>query len=332
MLKQSIALDERRFDGLDPSDSHVRHSIQPPQGRAMCSDVAFHLRQLAVSILIDPSEARRVRQFIELEWPHFGDTTFTLSEMLMASVLVDVLLETDEVPAAITLVGRLIAGSTDRNGGGLVTARAQAALAVSSVRISPTRAALEHMMELVSHLEVQAIDNSGDLLERARVALLIGQSWSLALRFDVAAAWLQSGARLFERCGQPDWATKMREEASSFDAHQSLSLHHGSFSTGARLGIGAAMTDADPIPRRQFVVAVLERPHTQQPQDWSVGLTPAERRVAMLIGGGRSNREAASELFVSVKTVESHLQAVFRKLGLHRRTELAHLVGRAGWS
>jgi DNA-binding CsgD family transcriptional regulator len=55
-------------------------------------------------------------------------------------------------------------------------------------------------------------------------------------------------------------------------------------------------------------------------------LSPAELRVAMAVGGGLSNREAAQQLFVSVKTVEFHLQAIYRKLNLRSRTELALAV------
>lgn len=52
-------------------------------------------------------------------------------------------------------------------------------------------------------------------------------------------------------------------------------------------------------------------------------LTKAELRVAVAVSAGRSNREAAETLSLSVRTVESHLLSVFRKLGVRNRTELA---------
>jgi DNA-binding NarL/FixJ family response regulator len=52
-------------------------------------------------------------------------------------------------------------------------------------------------------------------------------------------------------------------------------------------------------------------------------LTPAERRVARVVAGGATNREAAARLFVTVRTVEVHLTNVYRKLGIRSRTELA---------
>ncbi len=52
-------------------------------------------------------------------------------------------------------------------------------------------------------------------------------------------------------------------------------------------------------------------------------LTAVEIRVARLVGGGATNREVAAALFISVRTVESHLGRIYRKLGLRSRTELS---------
>ena len=58
-------------------------------------------------------------------------------------------------------------------------------------------------------------------------------------------------------------------------------------------------------------------------------LTKAERRVAESVAAGRTNREVAEHLFVSVKTVDFHLQSIYRKLALRSRTELAVLMAGA---
>jgi DNA-binding CsgD family transcriptional regulator len=52
-------------------------------------------------------------------------------------------------------------------------------------------------------------------------------------------------------------------------------------------------------------------------------LTAAERRVADLIAAGATNRDAAAALFVSVRTVETHVASIYRKLGVRTRAELA---------
>jgi DNA-binding CsgD family transcriptional regulator len=52
-------------------------------------------------------------------------------------------------------------------------------------------------------------------------------------------------------------------------------------------------------------------------------LTASERRVAELAALGWTNRQIADELALSVRTVESHLAAVFRKLEVERRSQLS---------
>jgi DNA-binding CsgD family transcriptional regulator len=61
------------------------------------------------------------------------------------------------------------------------------------------------------------------------------------------------------------------------------------------------------------------------------GLTATEQRVADLIASGATNRDAAATLFVSVRTVESHVASIYRKLGVRTRGELARkLSGTSG--
>jgi DNA-binding CsgD family transcriptional regulator len=52
------------------------------------------------------------------------------------------------------------------------------------------------------------------------------------------------------------------------------------------------------------------------------GLTGAEQRVADQLAAGATNREAAAALFVSVRTVETHVASIYRKLGVRTRSEL----------
>ncbi len=52
-------------------------------------------------------------------------------------------------------------------------------------------------------------------------------------------------------------------------------------------------------------------------------LTPSELRVARMAAAGMTNREIAQSLFVTAKTVETHLRHVYPKLDVAKRTELA---------
>jgi DNA-binding CsgD family transcriptional regulator len=49
--------------------------------------------------------------------------------------------------------------------------------------------------------------------------------------------------------------------------------------------------------------------------------------VARLVATGKTNREVAGELYVTVKTVEFHLHGVFAKLGIGSRHQIAERLG-----
>ena len=55
-------------------------------------------------------------------------------------------------------------------------------------------------------------------------------------------------------------------------------------------------------------------------------LSPREREVAELAATGRTNKEIGAELFLSVSTVEKHLRAVARKLGVRSRAAITRWV------
>jgi DNA-binding NarL/FixJ family response regulator len=56
--------------------------------------------------------------------------------------------------------------------------------------------------------------------------------------------------------------------------------------------------------------------------EWSKVLSPRERAVALLIGGGLSNKEAARELGLRLGTVKIHVHNIFQKLGVNSRRHL----------
>jgi DNA-binding CsgD family transcriptional regulator len=61
------------------------------------------------------------------------------------------------------------------------------------------------------------------------------------------------------------------------------------------------------------------------PRAGGLDLTTAERQVASLVAAGRTNREVAAELYMGLRTVETHLSAVYRKLGVRSRSELTRI-------
>ena len=73
--------------------------------------------------------------------------------------------------------------------------------------------------------------------------------------------------------------------------------------------------------RRELVATGL-RPR-QAALEGAAALTPRQRQICELAAAGKGNRAIAQELFLSIKTVETHLAAGYRKLGVSTRAELA---------
>jgi DNA-binding CsgD family transcriptional regulator len=76
---------------------------------------------------------------------------------------------------------------------------------------------------------------------------------------------------------------------------------------------------------RAELAAIGVRPRTAE-HDGAASLTPSERRVAELAAEGDTNREIAQILFVTEKTVETHLGRAFRKLNITSRRQLPDVL------
>ncbi len=80
---------------------------------------------------------------------------------------------------------------------------------------------------------------------------------------------------------------------------------------------------------RERLVATGARPRRASARG-SDALTPRERRIAQMAAGGLGNREIAEALFITTKTVETHLGRAYRKLEVAGRTGLADALADDG--
>lgn len=172
---------------------------------------------------------------------------------------------------------------------------------------------------------------------------LIGEELGLADRFGApraigvarrAQALLETGpaveeglrtaANLFSGCGaQVELAYALVELGGA--------IRRSGRPTRARDTLREALAVAEDIGARR--VARLAREELQRAggratvrRDGDDELTPSERRVAELAAQGRTNREIANELFVTVKAVEWHLGNSYRKLDIRGRGALAQAL------
>ncbi len=78
----------------------------------------------------------------------------------------------------------------------------------------------------------------------------------------------------------------------------------------------------DAAPFLRVVDIELGAEPNQSPSVAGSPLTPRQRMVAQAVIAGKSNREIASELYVSIKTVEFHINQILTRLGVDSRTDI----------
>ncbi|TAJ46171.1 MAG: LuxR family transcriptional regulator [Herbiconiux sp.] len=180
---------------------------------------------------------------------------------------------------------------------------------------------------------IGAIDALAPLVDGCCVSVLVRQAGALA-RYEML-----TGERDATSSAPP--GTREVELAAEFDeiGNDSVALDmHGvaaeCYSIAARLhlAIGSDARAAASSSRRG--VAQREICGTTIFGRWEQvagpDLSEREREIAALALDGLSNREIAERLVLSVRTVETHLLRVFRKLGVRRRSELGAALSGAG--
>ena len=116
------------------------------------------------------------------------------------------------------------------------------------------------------------------------------------------------------------YGSSLRRRGRRSDARVHLTAAHRRFTAAGALGW------AEQARRELVAVGAAPRPSAPSP----VGaLTPQEQQIAALAATGASTREIASTLFLSPKTIETHLTRIYRKVGVRSKSELAHRMSSA---
>ncbi|HEY2285890.1 MAG TPA: LuxR family transcriptional regulator [Streptosporangiaceae bacterium] len=183
-------------------------------------------------------------------------------------------------------------------------------------RLADARAFLDHLDDLVAssgRRSAAAVAVTG----RALVQAASGQLPPAQVAVEQALRWYETAPFRFDRArtlliaGQIHRRAKAKRRAAD-----ALAEAHREF---AAFGAAAWTRQA---------AAELARVNLRPAATGE--LTETERRVAELAAAGLTNREAAQQLFLAVKTVEANLARAYRKLGITSRAELGARMGRPG--
>jgi predicted ATPase/DNA-binding CsgD family transcriptional regulator len=174
----------------------------------------------------------------------------------------------------------------------------------------------------------------GDLTA-ARTALREGLSASVAIgdRFIIPIG-LTGFAGLAAKTGRPGMALRLAGAAEAYrDTYESIlpeaiRAYLEGWLASALTTAGAAAPRLIAQGRQMTVTAALELALADDPGEARrpgprQALTRRETEVAMLAARGLTNRDIAARLYLSVRTVEVHIDHILTKLGFRTRTQLA---------
>jgi DNA-binding CsgD family transcriptional regulator len=145
-----------------------------------------------------------------------------------------------------------------------------------------------------------------------------------AERWAAAADLWTAARRPYERA----WA-RLREADALFaarDRDAARTALHDIAADADALGARPLRAAAEDLAARARVAAAPTRRHRPDPTE----LTDREREVLRLLAEGRTNPQVAADLFLSVKTVGSHVSRVLAKLGAATRGEAVANARRRG--
>jgi non-specific serine/threonine protein kinase len=155
-----------------------------------------------------------------------------------------------------------------------------------------------------------------------------------------ALAWIAVARHQYERAAflLGAVAGRLQSMGTTLDGNQYVAGHHQDCERQARQSLGEAAFQASyhrglELPAADVIAYALQQPAEKPPKkpptrgvSDGVPLTPREMQVARLVAGGRSNKEIATDLVISQRTAEGHVERILTKLGFTSRAQIASWV------
>ncbi|MET8876299.1 AAA family ATPase [Nocardia sp. NPDC004604] len=143
-----------------------------------------------------------------------------------------------------------------------------------------------------------------------------------AVLLSAAAAFRQATRPLNEAQAYENASALFAAEGHDADARSALDAAIGLYTTlGASWDIARAVARLRPYGIRRGVRGPRNRPKTGR-----AALTDTERKVAALVAEGFSNSAIAAQMFLSRRTIQSHVSNILAKLGVGSRREIAAAI------
>jgi DNA-binding NarL/FixJ family response regulator len=142
--------------------------------------------------------------------------------------------------------------------------------------------------------------------------------WEDAQRhFEQALAMnARMGAKPWLAHAQYQYAQMLLARAPPGDREQAMSLLDQAMNISRQLGMHT-------LQARAMALMEQARSRANSTRTYPGGLTPREVEVLCLIATGKSNRDIAETLFISLNTVANHVRNILAKLEVTNRTEAA---------
>jgi DNA-binding CsgD family transcriptional regulator len=147
----------------------------------------------------------------------------------------------------------------------------------------------------------------------------------------VAVPRIGNAAAGFERLGMPYHEARARLACASLQAGTDT----GAATDGARRAFAVFDRLGAPLDLQQARKLLRDLGATpsrgRAKRDTGTPFSPRELEVARLVAAGHTNAEVATQLFVSPRTVTTHLDRIYSRLGLSSRVALTRYLADGGW-